>query len=186
LMAEKMTDFVCRQLQVTANCRTGFEALIEDPPKQLLTQARRYFPAYGAELAAARLGPKFTAVVDSIKENSDRSQLVCECELVTLAEIETIAADPTTTSLNDIRRRTRMGMGTCQGTFCGLRSIGAVVSNNLLPEKDATEHLKEYLEARWSGIRPILWGNQLREAELTMGIYAATLNIDGAKYHEQE
>ncbi|MDR3561942.1 MAG: anaerobic glycerol-3-phosphate dehydrogenase subunit GlpA [Negativicutes bacterium] len=186
LMAEKMADLVCGQLGIAASCQTAFEPLVDDPSAPLLAQARSYFPQYGAELAAARLGPQLGMVVDHIKENPAGKQLVCECELVTLAEIEAVAADSTTTSLNDIRRRTRMGMGTCQGTFCGLRSVGTVVANGLVPEKDPAELLKEYLEARWSGIRPILWGNQLREAELTRGIYAATLNIDGAMNHEQE
>ena len=46
--------------------------------------------------------------------------------------------------------------------------------------------LKEFLEARWSGIRPVLWGNQLREAELARGIYEATLNLDGAMRDERK
>ena len=79
-----------------------------------------------------------------------------------------------------------MGMGTCQGTFCALRGAGVVAANRLVAGKDMTELLREFIEARWSGIRPLRWGNQLREAELTRGIYAATINIDGAMKYERE
>ncbi|MDR3563621.1 MAG: anaerobic glycerol-3-phosphate dehydrogenase subunit GlpA [Negativicutes bacterium] len=186
LMAEKMTDFICGRLGVSAECRTATEPLVEDPPAGLLTEARQYFPACGAELAAERLGPDFTTVLDCLRGQPEKRQLVCECELVTLGEIEAIAADATTFSLDDIRRRTRMGMGTCQGTFCALRGAGVVAANRLVAGKNMTELLREFIEARWSGIRPLLWGNQLREAELTRGIYAATINIDGAMKYERE
>lgn len=184
LMAEKMADFVCGRLGVNAGCRTAEEPLIADPPEQVMTQGRRYFPACGAQLAASRLGSVFGAVVDRIRESPEKKQLVCECELVTLAEVEAVAADETSFNLEDIRRRTRMGMGTCQGAFCGFRGAGVVAANDLARDQDVVALLKEFLEARWSGIRPVLWGKQLREAELTRGIYAATINIDGAMEDE--
>ena len=59
--------------------------------------------------------------------------------------------------------------------------VGVVASEHLIPGKDVTDLLNEFLEARWHGIRPILWGNQLREVELQRGIYQALLNVDGAK-----
>ncbi|MDR3590824.1 MAG: anaerobic glycerol-3-phosphate dehydrogenase subunit GlpA [Negativicutes bacterium] len=185
LMAEKMADFVCERLGVRAGCRTAEEPLLAEPPERQMTEGRRYFPACGAELAASRLGPAFGAVLDQIRQRPEKKQLVCECELVTLAEVEAVAADETSFRLDDIRRRTRMGMGTCQGAFCGFRGAGVAAEQHLVSGQDVTGMLKEFLEARWSGIRPVLWGKQLREAELTRGIYAATINIDGAMEDER-
>ena len=186
LMAEKTSDFVCQRLGRTADCHTADQPLIDEQAAPLRAQARRYFPAYGADLAAARLGDDFAGVMETLRQHPEKKQLVCECELVTLAEVEAVAAESTTFNLGDIRRRTRMGMGTCQGVFCGLRGVGVVLKNDLTPEKEAKVLLKEFLEARWSGIRPILWGNQLREAELARGIYEATLNLDGAMRDERK
>ena len=88
--------------------------------------------------------------------------------------------------MSDIRRRTRMGMGTCQGSYCGLRALGMMVDNELTQGMGTVDLLREFLEGRWNGIRPILWGQQMREAELTRGIYGAALNIDGVAPDERE
>jgi glycerol-3-phosphate dehydrogenase len=184
LMAEQMTDFVCRRLGVTAKSRTAAEPLIEDLSQQTVSRGRSYFPAHGADPAAARLGPDFAAVSEQLRSHPEKKQLICECEMVTLAELELVAGESTTFNLDDVRRRTRMGMGTCQGAFCALRGVGAVVTGDLVPESDPTKLLRDFLEARWSGIRPALWGNQLREIELVRGIYQATLNVDGAMNSE--
>ncbi|NMC30905.1 MAG: anaerobic glycerol-3-phosphate dehydrogenase subunit A [Veillonellaceae bacterium] len=186
LMAEKLTDLVCDKLSVQAACRTAEEPIIEDPAAALIQTAKQYFPSCGVDLAASRLGPKFTETVELIRQNPAKKQLVCECELVTLAEVETVAADPAIHTVSDIRRRTRMGMGTCQGSYCGLRAVGMMVENELTQGMDTVDLLREFLEGRWNGIRPILWGQQVREAELTRGIYGAALNMDGVAPDETE
>lgn len=186
LMAERICDVICQKLSIKAECRTAEESLIDDPSPALMHEAKQFFPAYGVELAASRLGPGFAEAVNKIQQNPDKKQLVCECELVTLAEVETVAADQTTFSMSDIRRRTRMGMGTCQGTYCGLRGAGMLIANDLASGVAASDMLREFLEARWSGIRPILWGHQMREIELTRGIYSGSLNMDGALPDERE
>ncbi len=186
LMAEKMVDFVCARLNLTARCRTAEEPLMEEPSSGTKEIVRRYFPAYGADLAMARLGSKGAGeVAGMIRRDPSQKQLVCECELVTMAEVKYIASDSMTSSLSDIRRRTRMGMGTCQGSFCGFRGVGVAVSNGLDWGKDAQTLLREFLETRWKGIRPVLWGSQIREAELMRGIYQGTLNIDGEGDYER-
>ena len=186
LMAEKITDVICTKLAVQAACRTAEEPMVADIDPALMQQARQFFPASGVELAASRLGPDFAETVERIKNNPLKKELVCECELVTLAEVETVAQDTTTFTMSDIRRRTRMGMGTCQGTYCGLRGLGMMVDNDLAKGTMTENLLREFLESRWNGIRPILWGHQMREVELTRGIYGAGLNIDGAVPDETE
>ena len=60
------------------------------------------------------------------------------------------------------------------------------MDNDLTQGMDTVDLLREFLEGRWNGIRPILWGQQMREAELTRGIYGAALNIDGVGPDERE
>ncbi|MBV9634005.1 MAG: FAD-dependent oxidoreductase [Methylobacteriaceae bacterium] len=47
-----------------------------------------------------------------------RDVLICRCEEVTLGEIEAALADGSP-SVGGIKRRTRVGMGRCQGRYCG-------------------------------------------------------------------
>ncbi len=181
LMAEKVTDLVCQYLNNKTACRTAEEPLVEDASPALISKAKQYFPAYGTELAASRLGSEgLEKVVKRMQDNPEKCQLLCECENVTMAEVEEAAADETSHMLSDVRRKTRMGMGTCQGAFCTFRSVGAVDAAGLAWGKDTQALFKEFLQARWKGIRPILWGNVMRETQLTRGIYEGTLNINGA------
>lgn len=55
-----------------------------------------------------------------IKKDPAYGKIVCRCETVTEGEIvEVIRANPRPTDLDAIKRRTRSGMGRCQGGFCG-------------------------------------------------------------------
>ena len=182
LMAEKVCDIVCPQLGVNVKCRTAEENLVEDPSADLMSRAKKVFPSYGADLAASRLGcDKLEKVIKRIEENPEMKELACECENVTLAEIEEVASYPTSHTVSDVRRRTRLGMGTCQGTFCAYRSVGAVDREGMPWAKDTTYLFKEFLETRWKGIRPVLWGNMLRDIELTRSIYDGALNLTGVE-----
>ncbi|MBB5335417.1 anaerobic glycerol-3-phosphate dehydrogenase subunit GlpA [Pectinatus brassicae] len=180
LMAEKVCDIVCEQLGVNTACRTAEENLVDGPSDDLMNRAKAVFPSYGAELAASRLGnEKLERVIKRIESRPETKELVCECENVTLAEIEEIASEPSSHTVSDLRRRTRLGMGTCQGTFCAYRSVGAVDKDDMPWAKDTVFLFKEFLETRWKGIRPVLWGNMLRDIELTRAIYDAALNLSG-------
>lgn len=54
-----------------------------------------------------------------IAENPKYGKVVCRCETVTEGEIvEAIHTNPKATSVDAIKRRTRSGMGRCQGGFC--------------------------------------------------------------------
>lgn len=57
-----------------------------------------------------------------IKSNPDFGKIVCRCEMVSLAEIKNAINSPLKPiSLDGIKRRTRAGMGRCQGGFCFMK-----------------------------------------------------------------
>lgn len=184
LMAEKLCDHVCEALNVNAQCRTADTPILEKSRDETIKKAAKYFPVQGTKIVSDRLGESFENLVNMLDEQKGQD-LICECEMVTRAEIELVAKDKDTHSINDIRLRTRMGMGTCQGTFCALRALSAVedlhVSFNLSPTQDMNQLIRE----RWKGIRPALWGNQAKEMMLTRAVYAATLNLDGAENEQK-
>ncbi len=54
-----------------------------------------------------------------IKKDSRYGKIVCRCESITEGEIvEAINTNPRPTDLDGVKRRTRSGMGRCQGGFC--------------------------------------------------------------------
>ena len=57
-----------------------------------------------------------------IQENKLYGRIVCRCETVTEAEIiAAIKAPCGAKTVDGVKRRTRAGMGRCQGGFCGPR-----------------------------------------------------------------
>jgi glycerol-3-phosphate dehydrogenase len=78
--------------------------------------------------------------------------------------------------LQDILHRTRLAKGTCQGGFCIYRLLG-VLHDIKEMKGDSHQVMKGFLEERWRGIRPILWGDTLREAELIESIYKGIFNL---------
>lgn len=198
LMAERVCDDVCKKLGVETPCRTKDVPLVTPPNKELLEEAKKFFPVHGLSLMADRLGDELTPVLEKAKKDAETAAsqtgvhitdytgnpLLCECELVSYAEIEQVARDPSTFSLKDIRLRTRLGMGTCQGAFCSVRTVGALVEHGINLGFHPTAAIVRFMQERWKGARPALWGLQAREMELGRAIYAGVLNLDGAM-HEQ-
>ncbi|MDR2819115.1 MAG: anaerobic glycerol-3-phosphate dehydrogenase subunit A [Desulfovibrio sp.] len=178
LMAEKMTDLVCGRLGVATPCRTAEVPLAEQPSEEMLARAARRLPAHRTQLVAERLGDQFADIVGGL-EKSGGSDLLCECELVTRAEVELAAGDEATHFLHDIRFRTRLGMGTCQGSYCSLRAMGALTEIGAPFAADAQAALRLFLQERWRGLRPVMWGAQVQEIELGRAIYGSTLNLNG-------
>ncbi len=78
-----------------------------------------------------------------IKENPDYGKIVCRCEEITLGEIKrAITENPKTNTVDGIKRRTRAGMGRCQGGFCQ-PTITKIISEMLgLKIEDVTKNGK--------------------------------------------
>ena len=94
-------------------------------------------------------------------------KLVCECENVTEEEIRYAIDHLGARNLVDLRRRTRVGMGTCQGQLCALRAA------KMLPDPD----LRGFINERWKGVYPVAWGEAMREAQLAQWIYKRPENL---------
>ena len=181
LMAEKICNQICAKLNNTTPCRTAEEPLVPEVGNDDKARARKFFPSFGINLAATRLGvDRFKRVVERLESDPESRELVCECENVTRAEVEEICRDDTSFIVNDVRRRTRVGMGTCQGSFCALRTAAVFADIGTEPTaKDSLVRLREFLQGRWKGIRPVLLGRTLRETEMTRAIYELSMNVNG-------
>lgn len=66
--------------------------------------------------SASALGPVADTIDFSLSDLADEV-LVCRCEQVNAASVRQ-AIDEAALTLNDVKRRTRCGMGLCQGIFC--------------------------------------------------------------------
>ncbi|GKX32212.1 FAD/NAD(P)-binding oxidoreductase [Vallitalea longa] len=72
-----------------------------------------------------------------IKENPKYGNIICRCELITEGEIlDAIHSEIPATTIDAVKRRTRAGMGRCQGGFCGPRVL-EILAREL--DKDPTK-----------------------------------------------
>jgi glycerol-3-phosphate dehydrogenase len=156
LMAEVAVDAVCAQLGVDRPCRTHMEPLPDSEDERFYT--------LGARLRAREPRPK-------------PEELICECELITRDRLEQAMERRHTANLDDIRRTLRLGMGPCQGGFCIYRATGILHAVERLDSREANESLLSFLQERWKGVHPILYGDQVRQARLDDWIFQGLLGV---------
>jgi glycerol-3-phosphate dehydrogenase len=157
LMAEETVDAVCRHLGEERPCTTRTEPL---PGSE--------------EQTHYRLGER----LEQKERHLATDQLICECEMVPRVKLEETLRRRATTNLDDIRRLLRLGMGPCQGGFCIYRATGILHGLDGLSAEQADEALMHFLQERWKGVWPILYGDQLRQARLDDWIFQGVLGVE--------
>ena len=96
-------------------------------------------------LPAVPLRKPFSAMTDqeradACRENPDFGRVVCRCEVVTEAEIRDAIRRPVgARSIDGVKRRTRAGMGRCQGGFCSPRVMEILCEELGLSPLDVTK-----------------------------------------------
>lgn len=184
LMAEWATDLVCKKLNKTTRCTTAERALPGSSESRAETNSKVIsLPSTIRYSAVYRHGSRATRLLD--KERLDRS-LVCECEAVTAGEVRYAVDELSVNNLVDLRRRTRVGMGTCQAELCACRAAGLMTRFNVATPRQSTTQLASFMEERWRGIEPIAWGDAIREAEFTSWIYYSLLGLNDVQPLEQQ
>jgi len=151
LMSEKTSDLICEKMGREVACSTHLNPLPgASKPAGLKERLKQFL--------------------------TDRGEILCDCELVQRKEVEEFLGEEKFKDLQDILHRTRLAKGTCQGGFCVYRLLG-VLHHLRRAGGDSNKILKGFLEERWKGIRPILWGTALKEEELIESIYKGIFNL---------
>lgn len=76
-----------------------------------------------------------------IKANPAYGKIVCRCETISEGEIlEAIRNNPGATDMDGVKRRTRSGMGRCQGGFCGPYVMELLAREQNIPMEEVTKN----------------------------------------------
>ena len=156
LMAEHALDTVCEKLRVDRPCTTHEQPLPDSEDER--------FYWLGARVQAQEPVP-------------GSEEIICECELITRRHLTEAIARRRPTGLDDVRRRVRLAMGPCQGGFCIYRATGILHAFEHLDHQAANASLVDFLQERWKGVQPILYGDQLRQARLDDWIFQGLLAV---------
>jgi glycerol-3-phosphate dehydrogenase len=127
--AEEMTDVVARRLRVQATCRTHLTPL---PGGDETVDPMQLVVAGGMEAVTAtrleyRHGGRSLRVLERMLRDPREAAVVCPCEPVTEAEIRYTVAHELARTVDDVSRRTRLGLGVCGGVRCAAR-CGRIVA----------------------------------------------------------
>ena len=75
-----------------------------------------------------------------IKEHPAYGKIVCRCEGITEGEIrDAIRRNPPAIDVDGVKRRTRSGMGRCQGGFCGPYVVELISEEQGIPMEEITK-----------------------------------------------
>jgi glycerol-3-phosphate dehydrogenase len=157
LMAEQTVNAVCKALGVDETCKTAIE------------------PLAGSESGLNyKLGERLARKERHLRDE----QVICECELVARTKLEQAMRRTGSTNLDDIRRQLRLGMGPCQGGFCIYRAAGIMHELDGLSAEQADASILSFLQERWKGVWPVLYGDQLRQVRFDEWIFHGVLDVD--------
>jgi glycerol-3-phosphate dehydrogenase len=170
LMAEKAVDYAAQALGENSPCLTAEVPLVELPRVE----------SYSGKLSIVdyRHGDRAYLIKNYEERNPEKAAILCECENVSYAEVEEVASWDDTHNLDDLRRKTRIGMGTCQGLYCSFRSLGTAWESLRKKNSSPNEQIRDFLENRYRGQKNLLWDSQMRESELALGIYSTIFNLE--------
>ena len=162
LMAEKTADIVCRRLGVTTPSITGVTPL---PPGE------------SGKYTEPGLAPRLW-----IKNNDSGDTLLCECEMVSQSMVDTvlkgIKAQHQKPSLKAVGLRSRIGKGSCQGGFCSMRVAAYMYDKEAFNGRGGISDLKAFLDERWRGQKPLMWGASIIQAELQEALHCGLFSLE--------
>lgn len=167
MMAEEMTDVICKRLKRREKCRTHLESLpgcTNETP--WLDESRRTgIDPLTVRRLMFRHGYHALEILENARRDPELAQTLCECDSVLAAEVEYCMRNEWAKTLSDIRRRTRFGMGPCQSCRCAKN--GALFMGRLAGwSRDEIEGESERFSAvRWRGNFPITYGEQAKQEE---------------------
>ena len=175
LMAEKATDLACKKLGIDKQCDTAVVPLpgSEESDSKIKTELRNdiYSDPVASTSRLAEIGRHGTFTNEIPHDTIEDRALVCECEEVSVGEVKFAIDKLHVHNLINLRRRTRIGMGTCQGELCACRASCVLCQLGHSKPKDALNDLTSFMQERWKGMQPVAWGDTLKENQLTLKIY---------------
>lgn len=123
LFAFEMTEILAPRLGVQAPCTTHSKPLPGGDvavSEEELGEEGDLDPIAVRRLAY-RHGSRATRVIERIKRRPREAEIVCPCEPVTEAEVRYVIREEMAETVDDVARRTRLGLGACGGMRCAAR-----------------------------------------------------------------
>lgn len=148
LFAQEMADRIAQDLAPSSRCQTHEKPLPggEDVPDAVELAERSQITPVAARRLVYRHGARSKLVLLRTKRKPEERAIVCACEPVIEAEVRHAVKHEHARSVDDVARRTRLGLGACGGMRCAIR-CGQIVASELgMPMRYGISSARRFLE----------------------------------------
>ncbi|MBD3253665.1 MAG: anaerobic glycerol-3-phosphate dehydrogenase subunit A [Candidatus Lokiarchaeota archaeon] len=184
LMAEKTSDLICEKLGYDIECQTARKPLPGGEKKitQKIFEKKLSVDEKTAFDMQYKWGTFYTDILNLCDTCMDsyssinKPRTICECENVTEPELAWTYKNLMVKVMDDYRRRTRQGMGPCQGQFCYYKLANLEAMWTDKTHIQIMKELKVALHKRWK-IEASADEYQKRQIKLAKYVYLLGGNL---------
>jgi glycerol-3-phosphate dehydrogenase len=179
LFAEEMTDRLARDFAPSSACTTHTTPL---PGGERAADDRALASAGEVTHVAARRlvyrhGARAERILQRILRDPRERAVVCACEPVILAEVRHVIATEMARTVDDVARRTRLGLGACGGMRCAAR-CGQILERELDLAPGAGNRQARAFHVRQARMRVVAMSPlQARQEALALAELRSTLGV---------
>lgn len=184
LIAQNCVDIVSKRTGNSSPCLTHAKPLpgCESVPNLKYLAKRYQIPLYIIERCFYKYGDRISNIIEMIEDKPFLKAQVCFCESVIEAEIRYVIRYEFARTIDDIKRRTRAGMGGCQGNRCNLLIAKILKDELALPVKEEC-FTSDFLQKRFKGMKPVLKNKyQIQQLELNLANHKFTASVEGGEF----
>ncbi len=182
LFAQEMSDRIAQDLAPSTTCTTHTKPLPggDRAPDALAIAEQHELTPIAARRLVYRHGSRAIRILQRIAKRPREREVVCACEPVLEAEVRHAIKEEMARTVDDVARRTRLGLGACGGMRCAAR-CGQIVAEELgLPPRDGLDQARQFLE-RQARTRIVALGpDQARQEALALAHLRSTLGTRGS------
>jgi glycerol-3-phosphate dehydrogenase len=177
IFAQEMSDRVARDLAPESRCRTHLDVLPGGdrlPDSAKLAEASEITP-----VAARRLTYRHGSIAEQVTERIAREPreraVICACEPVLEAEVRHVVEKEHAETIEDVARRTRLGLGSCGGMRCAARCGQILADARGLSPRTGRAMARRFLETQARARIPAMGPEQARQEALLVAQMRASL-----------
>jgi glycerol-3-phosphate dehydrogenase len=178
MFAQELGDRVApNDFEVTAPCTTHTRCLPggDQVPDAIEVAQRHALTPVAARRLVYRHGGRTLRVLERIARRPSERDITCPCEPVLEAEVRHVVREEMARTVDDVARRTRLGLGACGGMRCAAR-CGQIVAQELeLPPAEGRRMAGQFLEKQAKARLVAVGPAQARQEALALAHVRASL-----------
>ncbi len=168
VFSQEMSDMLAKDFAPKSVCTTHTRSL-PGGDRQLdalaIADANHLDPVLARRLVY-RHGSRAELILQRIARHPSELEVVCPCEPVTAAEIRYVVCEEMAETVDDVARRTRLGLGACGGMRCAARCAQIVAEERELSPQTALKQARAFL-TRQAKTRVVAMGVDQARQEAT-------------------